>query len=140
MLVVDENPLFIDILTKYFSDVHGKDVFVIGDATHGEEAYILAHLLRPDLILHDLGLPGLRGLPSICDLRKTLPQVGIIALTLLDSPYHRTAAITAGADEVVYKGDVATNLETTIQRVCERRFSVRRRRPSIAKPVQAMVN
>lgn len=123
ILLVDENLLFNDILTHYFADVHGDAVTVIGSATASEEAYFLAHHLRPNLILHDLGLPGLRGVPSMRALRRALPQVGLIALTLLDTPQHRNAAIEAGADEIVYKGDLAAKLETTIHRVCEKRLA-----------------
>jgi DNA-binding NarL/FixJ family response regulator len=121
ILLVDENPTFNRILSSFLTEQDASDLALVGTATEEEETTVLAYALQPEIILHDLGLPGLRGIPSIRGIRESLPNVGIIALTLFDSPAHRSAALQAGADDIVYKGDVFCDLVPAIHRVVEAR-------------------
>jgi DNA-binding NarL/FixJ family response regulator len=52
-------------------------------------------------------------------LRKVLPSVGIIALTLLEGNAYRQAAMAAGADDLVRKADLITDLLPAIRRVTQ---------------------
>jgi DNA-binding response OmpR family regulator len=45
--------------------------------------------------------------------------VSIIALTLLNDHAYRQVALTAGADDLVHKADLATNLLPAIRRVVQ---------------------
>jgi DNA-binding NarL/FixJ family response regulator len=67
--------------------------------------------------MDQLGLPSLPGLPSIRRLRRAMPNVGIIALTLLNSARIISKAIGAGADEVIYKGSIFWDLAPAIERI-----------------------
>lgn len=57
-----------------------------------------------DLLVLDLGMPGLTGLAYIRELRETYPQLKILILTANADPLTAQAAITAGADGYVVKG------------------------------------
>jgi DNA-binding NarL/FixJ family response regulator len=52
-------------------------------------------------------------------LRKGMPGVGIIALTLLNGNVYRRAAMAAGADDLVRKAELSTNLLPAIRRVAQ---------------------
>jgi len=68
------------------------------------------------VILIGLDTPGLE---TISRLRKVLTGVGIIALTLLEGNAYRRAALTAGADDLVPKAELTTELLPAIRRVTQ---------------------
>ncbi len=117
LLLVDDNAAFLRILRQYLCECYRDEVVVLASATGGDEALALAQQLRPEVALVDLAMPGLSGLEVIRRLRKALPEVGIIALTVLDANGYREAATGAGADEFVSKHDLSTYLLPAIRRV-----------------------
>jgi DNA-binding NarL/FixJ family response regulator len=119
VLLVDDNLTFLRILQRFLEEYNHEEVVVLGAARGGEEALAKAADLRPQVILLDLAMRGMSGLEAIPHLRGMLPQVGIIALTLLDANAYREAALAAGADEFVPKAALHTHLLPTIRRVVE---------------------
>ena len=81
-----------------------------------DEALIQVQDLRPRVILIGLDRPGL---DAISRLRKVLPGAGIIALSLLNDDAYRQAALAAGADDVVRKAELTTELLPAIWRVTQ---------------------
>jgi len=75
--------------------------------------------LQPQVILIGLDTPGPTGLETIPRLRKVLPNVGIIALTLLEGNAYRQAALAAGAGDVVRKAELTTDLLPAIRHVTQ---------------------
>jgi DNA-binding NarL/FixJ family response regulator len=117
VLIVDDNPAFLRIVTRFLEE--HDDVVVIGAAGGGEEALTLAQDLQPDIVLIDLAMPGLSGLATIPLLRAMLPEVGIIALTVLDISSYRQAALAAGVNDFVPKASLSTDLLPAIRRVAQ---------------------
>lgn len=117
LLLVDDNPTFLRILKSYLDENYLEEVLVVGTASDGNEALAKATELRPDVILLDLAMPGLTGLNAIPHLRRLMPEVGIIVLTVLSTNGYREAAIAAGADEFVPKANLNTDLLPAIRRV-----------------------
>lgn len=115
VLLVDDNPTFLDIASRFLQG--HEQVTVVGIANGGREAIDKAQQLQPQVILIDLAMPDLAGLDAIPVLRSLLPQVAIIALTLLDTQSYREAAFAAGADGFIAKGDLNAQLLPAIQRV-----------------------
>ena len=97
---------------------------IVVDATcGGEEALAQAQDLGPQVILIGLDMPGLTGLETIRRLRNMLPDVGIIALTLLEGNAYWQAAMAAGADDLVPKAELTTELLPAIRRVMQAKRS-----------------
>jgi DNA-binding NarL/FixJ family response regulator len=117
LLLVDDNPAFLRIVTRFLQQQ--DDLMVAGAARGGQEALALAQDLRPDIVLIDLAMPGLSGLETIPRLRAILPQVGIIALTMLDTNSYWQAALAAGANDFVPKASLDTDLLPAIRRVAQ---------------------
>ncbi len=116
VLLVDDNSTFLGILKDFLQD-HGDEVSVVGTASGSEEGLASARTLRPQAVVLDLAMPNLTGLKAIPRFRHMLPDVGIIALSLLDPKTYRQAAVEAGADEFVSKTELTTDLVPAIRRV-----------------------
>jgi len=117
VLLVDDNPILLRIVSRFLQQY--DEVMIVGTASGGEETLAQAEHLRPQVILLDLGIPGLTGLGTIPRLRRVLPEVSIIALTLLDTRGYWLAALEAGADEVVSKATMSSDLWPAIRRVVQ---------------------
>jgi two-component system KDP operon response regulator KdpE len=72
------------------------------EASSGEEALGVASETPPDLIVLDLGLPGVDGLDTIRYLR-TFSAVPVIVLTVRDALADKVGALESGADDYVVK-------------------------------------
>lgn len=123
VLLVDDNLTFLGILTRFLQEQHQNEVMVIGTAGGGAEGLDKAWKLRPDIVLLDLRMPALCGLETIPLLRSMLPDVGIIALTLWHANGYREAALAAGADDLLSKFAVNTDLLPAIRRVARSKGS-----------------
>jgi len=97
LIVEDEAPMR-QTLTMNLRSRH----YEIELAATGEEALIVARKSRPDVVLLDLGLPGISGLDVITGLRTWSP-VPIVVLSARNSEWDKVAALDAGADDYVVK-------------------------------------
>lgn len=93
------------------------EIEVVGTASRGEEALERVPELKPRIVLVDLNLPGLSGLEVLRCLRREGPQVGLIALTVLDADSYRQPALNSGADAFVSKAELIRDLLPAIRQV-----------------------
>jgi len=77
--------------------------FSTAEASGGEEALTLAHTTPIDVVLLDINMPGLDGLETCRRLRRLLPRIAILMLTVRDSEEDKVQALEAGADDYVTK-------------------------------------
>jgi len=98
VLVVDDEPAIRRALTANLK-ARGYDV---DSADTGEQALHLAAANHPDLVLLDLGLPGIDGIEVITGLRgwTTVP---IIVLSARDQEREKVRALDEGADDYLTK-------------------------------------
>jgi len=124
VLIADDQPQVRSALQLLLKQEPG--VAVVGEAENVEEALELVAARRPDLVLLDWELPGLRAadvpkkakpglLPA---LRARCPRVKVVALS--GRPEARQAALAAGADVFVSKGDPPERLLAAVD-ICRRR-------------------
>jgi two-component system KDP operon response regulator KdpE len=98
ILVVDDEPQIVRALA---TNLKVRDYEVHGAST-GEEAVELAATLRPDLLIVDLGLPGISGI-EVIEAVRAWSGVPIIVLSVRDAERDKVAALDAGADDYVTK-------------------------------------
>ena len=81
--------------------------------------HALAHLDAdcPDVLLTDLALPGMSGIDGIAALRKTHPQLPVLALTVFDTDDKVLNALCAGASGYVLKNMPPERLLESLQEV-----------------------
>lgn len=91
---------------------------VVGEAADGEEAIREAEALQPDVVLMDLSMPqGKDGLTATAELKKRLPHVAVLVLTMHDDDEYLFRAIHAGASGYILKSAPHEELLTAIHTV-----------------------
>ena len=78
---------------------------VCGEAADGIEGIEQAKKLKPDLIVLDLAMPRMDGMEAALILRKTMPDVPIVLLTLYQNVLGPSLASELGAKAVIDKTD-----------------------------------
>ena len=73
------------------------DIEVVGEAADGVSAEDVCGMLRPDVVLMDLVMPGTDGIGTIRRLRQALPGSAVLVLTSYLDDVHVFAALEAGA-------------------------------------------
>jgi DNA-binding NarL/FixJ family response regulator len=84
-----------------------------------EDALASRELGPPDVILTDIGLPGMSGIDGIRVLHDRLPQVPVLALTVYDSDEKVFDALCAGASGYLLKNTPPARLLEAIQEVAK---------------------
>jgi two-component system, OmpR family, KDP operon response regulator KdpE len=100
-------------------EAHG---YSVNEASTGEEALQIVPAFRPDLILLDLGLPGVGGKHVTSCLREWT-QTPIIILSVQADESEKIAALDAGADDYLTKpfgsGELLARIRATMRRVAQ---------------------
>ncbi len=117
ILLADDHALFRQgIQTLLASEL---DVIVIGQAKNGGEAVELADALRPDVILMDIGMPGLSSFEATIQIKKNRPNAKVLFLTMYDDDDYLMQAMNAGAGGYILKDSPAPQLITAVREVAQ---------------------
>jgi two-component system cell cycle response regulator DivK len=98
LLIVEDSDLNRDLLVQVFENDYDLEL-----ATDGAEAVDLALNDPPDVVLMDIGLPGMDGLDAVRAIRTRTTDLPIIAVSSHVMPGDRERALAAGCDEFVPK-------------------------------------
>lgn len=93
------------------------DMQVVGEAGDGLEALQEAERLRPDVVLADVGMPGLTGLELTKRLKETLPEARVLILTVHEDQSFLHRALRAGAAGYLVKRAAEEDLLAGIRAV-----------------------
>nr|WP_041586250.1 response regulator transcription factor [Terriglobus saanensis] len=119
ILCVDDHPLIRDGIA--FALQFQKDMKLVGEAKHGEEAVMQFERLLPDVTLMDIQMPGMNGIDAIHAIRKVSPRAKIVVLTTYAGDVQAARALEAGASGYLLKSMLRTELVVTIREVYEGR-------------------
>jgi DNA-binding response OmpR family regulator len=115
VLVVDHDPLFLQLLTRYLQ-LEGYEVDAAGD---GRQAMELVEVHVPDLVLLDAALPHQSGAFTVCQRVRARSQASIICITALRVE-EKSGLIELGADDYLCKPFDVDELLARMQRVLQR--------------------
>jgi DNA-binding NarL/FixJ family response regulator len=79
------------------------EVEVVGEAGDGREALRLIAKVRPDVVLMDVGMPGLNGLDATAQVTKDFPQVHVLILSMHANEEYVVQALRVGAKGYLLK-------------------------------------
>ena len=113
VLVVDDHSLFregiVGALTRQ------PDIEVVGEASDGLEAVVVARNLQPDVILMDVTMPGTDGIEATRLIKQERPETRIVMLTVHDDDARLLDAIRYGAQGYLLKTIRAQQLVDMLQ-------------------------
>ena len=102
VLIADDHPLFRRGLAALLESV--PDMELAGEATSGEEAVELARSAHPNVVVMDIGMPGLGGIEATRRIVETTDDVRVLVMTMHEEDDAVVAALQAGALGYQLKG------------------------------------
>ena len=90
-------------------------VTIVGEATTPQQALLLAKKHKPQVLLLDTSMPGGDNFSLVADLRESLPKMGVVMISVSDSPTYVARAITAGACDYLLESVTARELVSTLE-------------------------
>lgn len=99
ILVVDDDP---SVRRTLHTTLYNLG-FDIGEASSGDEALALCRIVKYEAVLLDINMPGKGGIETCRELRRLLPRIAILMLSVNDDHERKIDALDAGADDYVTK-------------------------------------
>jgi DNA-binding NarL/FixJ family response regulator len=113
ILLADDHTLFrqglISLLEKQ------SNVKVVGEAGNGRETLDKVSKLNPDIVLLDIGMPGLSGLDVIPHIKKINPNTKILILSMYENEEYLYRSLKSGACGYVLKKVAPRDLISSIE-------------------------
>ena len=92
---------------------------VLGEAATGDEAIQLAGELNPDIVILDIGMPGIDGIETTRRIKSMFPNVQVLILSVYEDQSLLQGAIRAGASGYVIKRAAGDELMDALQAVSQ---------------------
>lgn len=124
VLLADDSSLILERLHAMVS-TH-EEVEIVGLLKNGTDTLEALRVLKPDLAIVDIKMPGLTGLEVLTEIRKENKIVKFIILTLYSSEHYRQSAIEAGTDYFFSKVDDFEKVSLVIAEMLENKESYKR--------------
>lgn len=115
VLVVDDAANLRELLTVLLETE--EDFEVIGTASDGEQALVVAAALQPDIVLLDLAMPVMDGIQALPQLRRSLPAATIVIFSGFEQSALVDEALAAGADAYLEKGASVTQMVDLLRKL-----------------------
>ena len=115
VVVVEDDRGLREQLVKILNSAVG--IQCVGACASGEDALRVVPLKKPEVVLMDIGLPGMSGIDCVGDLKEKLPALQIIMLTVYEDTESIFRALKAGADGYLVKSSPPAKLLEAIRDV-----------------------
>jgi DNA-binding NarL/FixJ family response regulator len=103
VLLADDSKLILERLQEMVKMYDHAEI--VASLTNGTDTLNAIKLLKPDLAIVDIKMPGMNGLEVLSEIRKEDKTLKFIILTFYSSDYYRKLAIQSGADYFFSKVD-----------------------------------
>ncbi len=117
VVIVDDHPLVREGLRKVLA--LDEEIEVIDEAGDGQGAINVARSLKPDIVLMDINMPGTNGIEATRVIKREMPSVGVIALTIHEEEEYILELVRAGVSGYVLKDIPPSRLIETIKTVAK---------------------
>lgn len=115
VVVVDDHTLMRQGLVGLLDE--DPDLVVVGQAGDASSALDIIEETRPDVVLMDVGLPGVSGLELTAQVKGIVPDIRVLVLTMYEREDYLFEALQAGASGYVLKGADIQDLLTAVRTV-----------------------
>ena len=108
VLLVDDHKIMRDGIKAILG--RADDFRVVGEAETGTDAVQFVKKYRPDMVLMDIGLPGLNGVETTAEILRHHPDCRVVVLSMYDDEHSVVGAIRSGARAFILKRASDTDL------------------------------
>jgi DNA-binding NarL/FixJ family response regulator len=108
VLLVDDHKIMRDGIKAILG--RAEDFRVVGEAETGTDAVTFVKKNRPDMVLMDIGLPGLNGVETTVEILRHHPDCRVVILSMYDDEHSVVSAIRSGARAFILKRASDTDL------------------------------
>jgi len=115
ILIVDDHPMMREGLAQLIA--HQPDMMVCGEAGEAGEALEKVRLLKPNLVLADITLPGRNGLELIKDIQAMDAAVLVLVISMHDESFYAERVLRAGGRGYVMKQEGGKKIMEAIRQV-----------------------
>jgi DNA-binding NarL/FixJ family response regulator len=115
ILIADDHEVVRKGLRSLLEGHEGLEI--VGEASNGREAVDKATVLRPDVVVLDIGMPELNGLEATRQIVKATPRTEVLILTVYETEEVIREVLRAGARGYVLKSDAGRLLLSAIEAV-----------------------
>lgn len=112
LAVVDDHPTFVRAVTMFLAG--DAEIDVVATASDGAEAIDVIIAEQPDVVLMDLGMPGVDGVAATAAISEAVPHAAVLVLTMFDDDDKIAAAMRAGARGYLLKGATRSEIRGAI--------------------------
>jgi DNA-binding NarL/FixJ family response regulator len=117
LFIVEDHQLFREGL-KSMLDSRG-DIEIVGEAEDGLNAIRTISRLKPEMVLLDLSIPKISGISVMKEIKRNLPEVKILALTIHESDQYVLEAFNAGVNGYCIKDTSRQELMVAIDSILQ---------------------
>ena len=111
ILLADDHTMLLDAFRRLLE----PRCEIVGTASDGRALIDLAANTRPDVIVLDISMPRLNGMDACAQLRRKMPEVRLVFLTVNEDPDIAAEAIRLGASGYLLKSSASAELFTAIE-------------------------
>jgi len=111
ILLADDHAMLLDAFRRLLE----PQCDIVGTATDGRALIELAVETRPEVIVLDISMPRLNGMDACAQLRRKLPEVKFVFLTVNEDPDVAAEAIRLGASGFLLKSSASAELTLAIE-------------------------
>ena len=115
VLLVDDHSLVRKGFRRILDD--DPDIRVVGEAGSGREAVESAERLRPRVVVMDMSMPDMDGVEATREIRKRMPDVPVLIVSMYSQENYVRSAFDAGAQGYILKNADEVDLAAAIRDV-----------------------
>jgi len=116
IMLADDHTLFRQGIRTLISAE--ADMEVVGEAPNGGDAVEKANEVRPDVVLMDIGMPGLSSFEATRQIKKNRPETKVLFLTMYDDEDYLVEGMEVGASGYVLKDSPSQQLVAAVRDIC----------------------
>jgi DNA-binding NarL/FixJ family response regulator len=101
VLLVDDHKIMRDGIKAILN--RSSEFRVVGEAENGTDAVQFVRKCRPQIVLMDIGLPGLNGVETTAEILRHQPECKVVILSMYDDEHSVVSAVRSGARAFILK-------------------------------------